>query len=148
MKTDIEKNIIDLLGKKCTYKEDQKAVILNYQREGDLFKLIISFDGEVKDVEKTESQLDRYLVHFRIRPKDDDNLPDTYTPPNNNLMPAIVKKHNDVFSKLTDGLMDDLKKVRDDPKYIQQARQASATTQTIINIAKQEISTLLAVNSI
>jgi len=136
-------------GKKYIYHKDV-IIIKGFREHSGIFLLTCSKKGneiiiQKDDIEKVEIFLNS-LIEF------EDNLPEIETKVldvQTNLPDRITGKTSEIFQKnkvafesLSNILLDDINKVREDPKYVPQAKQVANSAQTIVNLVKLQIEIL------
>ena len=137
---------------------DVKAVIKSFGHEGGLYLIRVDLDGISSQFEKTEKEIELFLLNFRPVPvlKIEENKPvpienQELLPQQGRVelpIPEFINKHNETFSKLTDRLLEDIDRVRENPEYIKQAHVVSNLSNAVINIAKLELDAFVKINSL
>ena len=151
----IEARLREMLNKTFIYR-DKKAIIKKSQQEGSLYLLYVEIDGVASQYEKTLNELDLFLLNFRPVPIIEPPKEVAVIKKENksiikhgaSLEPEFITKHREIFSKLTDKLLEDIDKVREDPEYIKQAKQVTNLSNAVISIAKLELDSHVKINSL
>jgi hypothetical protein len=68
------------------------------------------------------------------------SLPDK--PKREEYIPELLRENKDTFKSLAQMLFEDVKKVRENPEYVNQAKQAANTANSIINLVKVQLEIL------
>ena len=148
-------NAIEILNskihsnKKFLYR-DKILLLRGFREHSGMFILSCVVNGKEEqiikeDIYKLESFLNTLVEFNEIRIDesdiiiDDKMLPAKIPDAKFNKVTEMLEKNKEAFQSLADVLMDDIKKVRNDPSYVSQAKQVSNSAQTIINLVKLQL---------
>jgi hypothetical protein len=135
-------------GEKLDYK-GQPARILSCEFKYGAFSIEVELNGEPVVFKKlNEKAIGHWLENFKkINGKEADPQPElinTNLPARNNNpnAPAIYMENKDALVNLSKMLLSDIEKVRQDPKYVPQAKQVCNSINAIVNITKLQLQLL------
>lgn len=138
-------------GKKFLYRNDV-IELKGFQERSGIFYISATRNGKehqvVKDsVEKLETYLNNLIEFEEIAVVEteldiESKLPAVTSgksPATKEKASQILEKNSEAFESLTSILMEDIKKVRQDPGYVSQAKQVANSAQTIVNLVKLQL---------
>jgi hypothetical protein len=118
------------------------------EREGEV-SISATVDGKPQTfIKESGEKLDVFLLTFKELPQEQENTESIaqQAPEGRHSLPArpysvpqILQKHQSTFDKLSSLLLADIEKVRNDPGYVNQAKQVANTANAMINLAKLEL---------
>lgn len=128
---------------KTYWYRNQKAVIRSFDNSTGEFELIIEIGGQPKKFLKTtEQKLELFLANF-YEVEQIHEEPD----PVQNAMPMLPEnesaklytENKQVFTNLSQLLMEDIERVREKPEYVGQAKQVSNSVNALVNLTKLQL---------
>lgn len=133
---------------KTYYYREQPAVIKSYESRSNGFEILVEIYGKPSIfIKENEAKLGLFLLCFKevqvadiIEPEvqtNGKNLPAYQRPPR--YAPDLYVESKGSFKSLTDILMSDIEKVRDNPDYVKQAKQVCNNVSAIVNITKLQL---------
>lgn len=134
---------------KTYYYRQKPSVIKSFDTVHDEIEILVEINGNPqKFIKENEEKIGLFLACFTEIPVVEDtevlqsnkNLP---APKKENFVPVIYTDTKDTFKSLTDLLMSDIEKVRNDPKYVNQAKQVCNNVSAIVNITKLQMQMIL-----
>lgn len=122
---------------KTYYYRNQATVIKGFDSVHGEIEILVEINGQPqKFIKEDETKLEHFLTCFT-------EIPETR---NDQLMIAyrqtIFEESKEQFKSLTTMLVDDITKVRNDPKYVNQAKQVCNNISAIVNITKLQMQLL------
>lgn len=131
-------------GGKTYYYRQQPAVIKSFDTVHNEIEILVEINGDPqKFIKENEGKIGLFLTCFKevlvveeVEPVGK-NLPATNKPPK--YAPELYVETKGRFMILTDLLMSDIEKVRNDPKYVGQAKQVCNNVSAIVNITKLQL---------
>ena len=137
-----------LRGEKLNYK-GQPAKILSCENKFGAFSIEVELNGETVVFKKlTEKAIDQWLDNFSKSNGSDEiqqpELINSKLPARNNPHGpvAIYLENKEALVNLSKMLLEDIEKVRQDPKYVPQAKQVCNSINAIVNITKLQVQLL------
>lgn len=131
-------------GGKTYYYRQQPTVIKSFDAShaGEI-RILVEINGHPQEfVKENEEKIGLFLACFSEIPvisETDDkpsNLPATSKEV---FVPAIYSDTKETFKKLTDTLLADIDKVREDPTYVNQAKQVCNNVSAIVNVTRLQL---------
>lgn len=134
---------------KTYYYRNQPTVLNSYNINHNEIEILVLLNGKPqKFIKEDEMKLDIFLNCFQEVPVVLDENSETTKTPNVPAVhefgkaPAIYTETKEQFSTLSQMLMDDIIKVRTDPKYVSQAKQVCNNVSAIVNVTKLQLQLL------
>jgi hypothetical protein len=135
-------------GKTCYYR-NQPAVIKSFDAShpGEI-EIIVEINGQPqKFIKENEEKIGLFLACFTEIPVVEEvevqslksSLPATNK---TQFVPEIYTNTKDLFSSLSQKLLEDIDKVREKPEYVGQAKQVCNNVSAIVNITKLQLQLL------
>jgi len=129
------------------YYRNHPAVIKSWDNRNGSFELLIEIDGIPKKFSKeNENKLDLFLANFsevevveeiESATKPENNLP--ALPKQRNNETDLYKENKETFKNLAQILIEDIDKVREDSKYVPQAKQVCNSVNALVAMTKLQI---------
>lgn len=128
---------------KTYWYRNEKAVIRSFDNSTGEFELIIEIDGQPKKFLKTtEQKLELFLANFHEVEQIHEE-----PEPVHNAMPMLPEnesaklytENKQVFTNLSQVLMEDIERVREKPEYVGQAKQVSNSVNALVNLTKLQL---------
>lgn len=127
------------MGKSWQHKGTNEIVrFMSYNRDGD--EITVATDGEW--LKTTYYDLQVFMNKYTPVPDREETAKDhtvVIAKKDVQVLPDLKSIQMDTITHLKEALLDNIKKVREDPKYIPQAKEINATVNTIVNLARVEI---------
>lgn len=129
---------------KTLYYRGDVAVIKSFDNFNGETEIVVEIAGKpVKFTKTSEEKLSLFLTNFIEVPEITDEV--TVIAPANT--PAHIEndemklyaENKQVFSNLSAALLSDIEKVRNDPGYVNQAKQISNSVNTLVNLTKLQL---------
>lgn len=119
------------------------AVIKSFELKHGNYEILVDIDKKPTIFTKqTEEHISLWLANF-VSPEaaveDAMVVPEQKSADRGNHLPAIYTENRQQMQTLSQILLEDINKVRADPKYVAQAKQVSNSVNAIVNITKLQI---------
>jgi hypothetical protein len=128
------------------YYRNQAAVIKSFDNTHGEIEILVELNGNPqKFIKESEGKVGLFLDSFKPVPVVEDIKPVTPEVANqlqNEYMPVIYRESKETFKTLSEILLEDVKKVRENPAYVAQAKQVCNNVSALVNITKLQIEML------
>ena len=125
------------------YYRGQPAVIKSFDASHGEIEILVELNGQPqKFVKETEEKIGLFLESFTVVPVVEESLPakpETRHPTPKIHLPEIYQETKETFKSLSDILLEDIKKVREKPEYVGQAKQVCNNVSALVNITKLQL---------
>ena len=132
---------------KTYYYREQPAVIKSFENRGAEFEILVEIFGEPQIFAKeNEEKIGLFLSCFKEVPVAgqtvDETINDAVPVRQQKYVPNLYVESKGAFSSLTAILLADIDKVRQNPEYVNQAKQVCNNVSAIVNITKLQLQLL------
>ena len=128
------------------YYRGQAAVIKSFDASHGEIEILVELDGKPqKFIKESEDKIGLFLETFTIVPVIEESIPspvEKNIPAPVNYVPEIYQESKETFKTLSDILLEDIKKVREKPDYVTQAKQVCNNVSALVSITKLQIEML------
>jgi hypothetical protein len=135
-----------MIGKPYYYR-NQPVVIKRYDNSHDDIEIWVEVDGKPKQFLKpSEEKLELFLANFTevetVNEPEQKQRESSVPAIPKNQENELFKQTQNTFSELSTMLMDDIKKVREKPEYVSQAKQVCNSVNAMVNMTKLQMQIL------
>lgn len=137
-----------MLGKTMYYR-GKPTVIKSFDNSTGEFELLLEIEGRpTKFYKPNEEALDLFLSNFsEVEIADDETLPEKTqeTPKQTGIVRAktpeteLYEENKKTFSTLSEMLLNDIEKVRNNPDYVPQAKQVCNSVNALVNMTRLQL---------
>jgi len=126
------------------YYHGKPIVVKSFDQRRDEIEILVEIDGQPqKFIKEDEKKIGFFIEALKTVPevRDEDltaNLPATKPAQ----VPVLYLEMKDTMKTLTDKLIADIDKVREDPNYVPQAKQVCNNVSAIVNITRLQLQLL------
>lgn len=130
-------------GKPMIYR-NQIAIVKSFFNRNGLFEISVELDGKMSIFTKAnEQQIELWLLNFKDPARADDepevNVASVQVQKQESHFPNVFSENRKQMQNLSQILLDDIQKIRENPSYVAQAKQVCNTVNAIVNITKLQI---------
>lgn len=128
---------------KTYYYRGKPTVFKSFDNSRDEIEIMVEIEGNPQQfIKESEEKLDLFLPLFTEVPVVQNGIDihgNKLQEQHKHQGPALYAETKDVFSSLTEKLMADIDKVRENPEYINQAKQVCNNVNSIVNITRLQL---------